>query len=79
MRLEGTVIGLQRKMAVIDGKSYQEGDTVKIRNRLGSAEFVLCEVQSHSVVLTLGSERFVLRIARWDENESRELAGDARR
>lgn len=79
MSLEGTMIGRQRKMAVIDGRGYQLGDTIKVRNRQGSAEFELSEIESHSAVLTLGGERFVLRIPRRDENESRELAKDTRR
>ena len=79
MTLEGTMIGRQRKMAIIDGKSYQEGDVIKVRNRQGSVEFELHEVQARSAILMRDGEPFVLRLPRWDESESRELAGDRRR
>lgn len=59
LKLSGTMLGGGRKVAVISGKSYQEGREVRLTDEL---VFVVAEVSARKVVLRRGEDLFVLEL-----------------
>jgi len=59
LKLSGTMVGSGRKVAVISGKSYQEGRELRLTDEL---VFVVAEVTARKVVLRRGDESFVLEL-----------------
>jgi len=59
LKLSGTMVGAGRRVAVISGKSYQEGREVRLTEDL---VFVVAEVTARKVVLRRGEESFVLEL-----------------
>ena len=62
IELSGTLVGPRRRVALIGGKAYQEGQTVKIDRDGQSVEFELAEVHSRRIVLRRDGQRFDLLI-----------------
>lgn len=63
MVLTTTIIGPRRRVARINGKSYQQGNTVKLDKDGQQIEFTLLEVHPRRIVLNRGEKRFELRIS----------------
>lgn len=61
--LSSTVVGPRRRVALINGKSYEEGRTIESASDGHRVEFKLAEVHSRCVVLERMGERFELAIA----------------
>jgi len=62
MKLSATLLGPRRRVALIDGKAYREGQTVRINQNDQPIEFRLVEVLSQQIVLDRDGRRFGLRI-----------------
>jgi hypothetical protein len=62
IELSGTLVGPHRRVALIGGKAYREGQTVNIDRDGQSIEFQLAEVHSRRIVLGREGRRFDLRI-----------------
>jgi hypothetical protein len=62
MVLSSTIIGPRRRVARINGKSYQQGETVKLAKDQQQIEFTLAEVYPRRIVLKRQGEQFELRI-----------------
>ncbi len=62
IELAGTLVGPRRRVALIGGKAYREGQTVKIDRNGQSLEFQLAEVHSQRIVLEREGRRFDLLI-----------------
>jgi hypothetical protein len=62
IELSGTLVGPHRRVALIGGKAYREGQTVKTERGSPRIEFELAEVHSGRIVLTRKGHRFDLRI-----------------
>jgi hypothetical protein len=62
IELSGTLVGPRRRVALIGGKAYQEGQKVKIDRDGQSIEFELAEVHSRRIVLGREGRRFDLLI-----------------
>jgi hypothetical protein len=59
LKLSGTLIGTERRVAIINGASYVEGRELRIADDI---VFVLAKVSARKVVLARGQERFVLEL-----------------
>jgi hypothetical protein len=59
LKLNGTLLGTQRRLALINGKTYAEGEHVAAPE----AEFVLRNVQAKEVTLEGGGQTIVLKAA----------------
>jgi hypothetical protein len=62
IELSGTLVGPRRRVALIGGKAYREGQTVKTERKGPRIEFELAEVHPGRIVLTREGHRFDLRI-----------------
>jgi hypothetical protein len=62
IELSGTLVGPHRRVALIGGKAYREGQTVRIDRDDQSIEFELAEVHSRRIVLRREGHRFDLLI-----------------
>jgi len=62
LTLTGTVIGPDRRVVFINGKSYKEGETVVVDKPAygGPIAFTVVDVQPYKVVLQLGDNRYEL-------------------
>lgn len=62
LTLTGTVIGPNRRVVFINGKSYKEGETVVVDKPAfgGPIAFTVIDVQPYKVVLQLGDNRYEL-------------------
>jgi hypothetical protein len=62
LALTSTIIGPQRRIAQINGKTYAVGQTVESVKESGSAAFKLVEVQPRRAVLEANGQQFELLI-----------------
>jgi hypothetical protein len=62
--LSATVVGVSRRVAMIDGKAYTEGKTIARMKDGQRFEFALVRILPRHVVLGQGDRRFVLAIPR---------------
>ena len=77
MVLTGTIIGPQRRIARISGKSYNEGQTIEVvkeKDKL-HVSFTLLEVHDRRAVLESQGERFELAIPEPSKSGKMELLG----
>jgi hypothetical protein len=59
LTLNGTLIHGKLRVAVINGRSYEVGESV-MRNKCTNAALVVAEIAQHSVLITSGTEVFQL-------------------
>jgi hypothetical protein len=62
LNLTGTVLGAGRSVAVIDGRSYREGDEVRLAKGDSQLRFKLVEVRADRVVLLHEGKRIEVRL-----------------
>lgn len=62
LTLTGTVVGPGRRVAMINGKSYRQGDDVKLGAKNESTTFKLSQVESDRVVLEQTGRRFEIKL-----------------
>jgi len=62
VELSATLVGPRRRVALIDGKAYREGQTVRINQSDRPIEFELVEVLRERIVLDRDGKRFDLMI-----------------
>ena len=62
VELSGTLVGPDRRVALIGGKAYREGQTIKVDQDDRPIEFELVEVHPQRIVLHLHGSRFDLAI-----------------
>lgn len=74
LTLTGTLIGPGRKVARINGRSFQEGQTIRAVKGTQIFDFTLVEVHARRVVLQRDSERFELTIKDPAQSQSIELS-----
>jgi len=75
LALSGTIIGPHRRVAQINGRSYTEGETVKVTIDRQPIEFVLVEVHRTYVVLRRRTTHYMLKIPTANEPGKIELLG----
>ena len=75
LQLSSTVIGPRRRVALIDGKTYQEGQAIYWAGDGQEIEFRLAEVHPRRVVLQWMGERFELAIPQPKRSGRIELFG----
>jgi hypothetical protein len=78
--LNSTIIGPQRRIAQISGKTYMVGQTVEVVKEKESfrTRFKLLEVDAHRVVLEADAERYELAIPEPGKSDRIELSGGVR-
>jgi len=74
--LTGTIIGPQRRIARISGKSYNEGQTIEVIKDKLRVTFTLLEVHDRRAVLESQGERFDLVIPEPSKSSKMELLGN---
>jgi hypothetical protein len=62
LELAGTILGPNRRVARISGKTYREGQTIEVSKDGQALAFTLVEVHPKHVVLTRQGEKFELAI-----------------
>jgi hypothetical protein len=62
LALSSTVVGAHRRLALIGGRAYEQGQTVSVRQGDRSIEFELVEVFPRRVVLRQGDDEYELAI-----------------
>lgn len=62
VELSGTLVGAHRRVALIGGKAYREGQTIKVDQDDRPIELELVEVHPQRIVLNLQGARFDLAI-----------------
>lgn len=62
LALSGTVVGPGRRLATINGKTYREGDDVKLTSDGQSVAFKVAEVHPQSVVLSFQGKSLELKM-----------------
>jgi hypothetical protein len=62
MVFSGTIVGSHRRVAQINGKSYRQGDTVKLARDGQQIEFTLAAVYPRRIVLQRKGEQFELTL-----------------
>jgi len=75
LELSSTVVGPRRRVALIDGKTYQEGQTIRWAGDGREIEFRLAEVHPRRVILEWMGERFELAIPQPKRSGRIELFG----
>jgi len=58
IELSGTLVGSSRRVALVGGKAYREGQTIIIHQHGRPIEFELAEVHLRRIVLARGGKRF---------------------
>lgn len=76
MALSATVVGPGRRVAVIDGKAYPEGQSVPATQSGEEIKFKLSEVHPERIVLERQGERFELAIPRRASSARIEVVGN---
>jgi len=62
VELSGTLVGPHRRVALIGGKAYREGQTITVDQNDQPIQFELVEVHPQRIVLNLQGTRFDLAI-----------------
>jgi len=62
MVLSGTIVGSHRRVAQINGKSYREGETVRLAKEGQQIEFTLAAVHPRRIVLQRKGRQFELTL-----------------
>ena len=76
MSLSSTVIGPQRRVALINGRPYAQGKTVRAAKDGQQIEFTLAEVHPRSILLERDGQRFELKAPDPTHSGQIELLGD---
>lgn len=75
LSLGSTVIGPRRRIALINGKTFVEGQSIRCRKQGQEIVFVLVEVRPRQVILQREGNRFELSIPQKGLRDKMELSG----
>jgi len=78
LKVSSTIVGATRRVALINGRTYREGQMIRCDKGGQPIDFRLVEVETRHVVLEREGERFALTIPEKKRSDRIELSGSPR-